>query len=462
MGEGIRIGGGGGVRGVLKTYPTDFGVSRGDLCEIVDESFSADTNETYSTNIANNSLVSVLLSHDRIFYAVNDYDDPSVKLFLNIQEYGKEDATPINTRIAAIPIAAYLVNSSTIHLYTLNSTYKKVSVYSVDISGDSPILGDVILQFSSSNSSYLYFTNHPRFSQICSLGDNKYILFSLMGSDSGFSYGKGIQCTPIYDDGLNIIMGTPLWQTTSIPIPDALFGATKEKKQFSCCKSTDNSKSSAMLILVPNGTSTDENCTPTFLDFEFNNDELPTLTVTEIALSDTTTMATDNSYANNTYLLGLPDGTYGLILIGSKGIQIAHYSILENVATLIGNLTSISTKSSGGSAAAVGQKVVMITNNASASGSSNVSIDFRVYDMTNEPTSYKSDTLRLLRKTRLSDAYSIVNSATTAYRASIYTASGILYMYKAKGLKTVEKSSNAFYANKAALANTYGEFKVQE
>ena len=443
------IAGGGSVRGVLKTYPTDFGVSRGDLCSIVPPSFGYRSAAFTSTeDMATPNLVSVMIDSDTIFYASGDTDQNNYSnLSLFVYKYSTNKVAIKNTAKRLIPLAAYRVDDNTIHLYCLDSTYKKIQVYNVDISTGTPVLGAIVLSFTSSDTSKVYIGRSPGCARICPLGNNRYILFTpVMPSDS-FSVLNtgGIQCTPIYDDGSTIIKGTPIVYSTT-------------KSYFDCCR---DSETDALLALVEyNSTSS----SPTFLKFTFSDDSNPILTQHEITVSGIVVNKIDNAYANNTKFLKLQDGTYGLVLISpSSGCQIAHVSIVDNVASIVGTLTVTRTsRANNGTAAVFGQKIATVSCSASASGTSNTDWYIDTVDMSSEPTVLESNSIRYAAYNRTAAGLSIESTLTTAYIAIAIHTTANVNVTKAKVLDTVEKNVNCVYANKNAAANTYGEFKVQE
>lgn len=449
MGEGIRIGGGGGVRGVLKTYPTEFGVSRGDLCSIAPTSFGYKSAAFTSTkDMETPNLVSVMIDSYTIFYASSDADQNSYSnLSLFVYKYSTNKVAIKNTAKRLIPLAAYRVDDNTIHLYCLDSTHKKIQVYNVDISTGTPVLGAIILSFTSSDTSKVYIGRSPGCARICPLGNNRYILFTpVMSYDSyPISNTDGIQCTPIYDDGSTIIKGTPIVYST-------------DKGYFDCCR---DSETDVLLVLVKyNSTSS----SPTFLKFTFSGDSNPILTQQEITVSGIVVNTVDNVYANNTKFLKLQDGTYGLVLISpSSGCQIAHVSIVDNVASIVGTLTVTRTSNaSNGTAAVFGQKIATVSCSASASGTSNTGWDIDTVDMSFEPTVLESNSIKSAAYNRTGAGLSIESTLTTAYIAIAIKTTANVKVTKAKMLDTVEKNVNCVYANKNAVANTYGEFKVQE
>ena len=443
------IGSGGGVRGILKTYPTDFGVSRGDLCSIVPTSFEYNSAAFTSTeNMATPNLVSVMIDNDTIFYASSDADRNNYSnLSLFVYKYSTNKVAIKDTTKRLIPLAAYRVDDNTIHLYCLDSTYKKIQVYSVNISTGTPILGAVILSFTSSDTSKVYIGRSPGCARICPLGNNRYILFTPVMSYDGLSVlnTKGIQCTPIYDDGSTIIKGVPIVYSTT-------------KSYFDCCR---DSETDALLALVEyNSTSS----SPTFLKFTFSDDSNPILTQQEITVSGIVVNKVDNAYANNTKFLKLQDGTYGLVLISpSSGCQIIHVSIVDSVASIVGTLTVTRTSDAGnGTAAVFGQKIATVSCSASASGTSSTDWYIDTVDMSSEPTVLKSNSIKSAAYNRTSAGISIETTLTTAYIAIAMHTTANVNVTKAKILETVEKNVNCVYANKSAVGNTYGEFKVQE
>lgn len=443
------IAGGGGVKGVLKTYPTDFGVSRGDLCSIVPPSFGYKSAAFTSTeDMATPNLVSVMIDSDTIFYASGDTDQNNYSnLSLFVYKYSTNKVAIKNTAKRLIPLAAYRVDDNTIHLYCLDSTYKKIQVYNVDISTGTPVLGAIVLSFKSSDTSRVYIGRSPGCARICPLGNNRYILFTTVMDFDSFSVSStdGIQCTPIYDDGSTIIKGTPIVYST-------------DKGYFDCCR---DSETDVLLALVAyNSTSS----SPTFLKFTFSDDSNPILTQQEITVSGIVVKKIDNAYANNTKFLKLQDGTYGLVLISpSSGCQIAHVSIVDNVASIVGTLTVTRTaNASNGTATVFGQKIATVSCSAGASGTSHTDWHIDTVDMSSEPTVLESNSIRYAAYNRTSAGLSIESTLTTAYIAIAMHTTADVKVTKAKVIDTVEKNVNCVYANKNAVGNTYGEFKVQE
>ena len=449
MGEGIRIGGGGGVRGVLKTYPTDFGVSKGDLCEIVPaKNYERAPQSDVTDSSSNTNLVAVRLDGDRMFYATSAGD--SYNMYIAIQTFGEARGTAKKTNKVAFPIAAYLVSPGIVHLYTVNNTSKIVIVYSVDVSGTTPVLGSEILRFSTSNSTYPYFKARPGFSEICSLGNNRYILFTAMNDYTSYGFWNDVvQVTPIYDDGTTIIKGTPLLQNCGHQV------------FYDCCDCSDNTISKCMAVFIENSSSASN--LPVFVEYVFSDDTAPILTAIELTLNDTTKIAAKIGYANNIRLLKLLDGTYGLFILDETFYcRVAHYRIENNVVSIIGTITQITTDTAG-TANAIEQTIVAVTSSASKTSSlttGTLSID--TVDMSSEPTVVKSESLSKNGNASLGAPYVALNTVSTIFRSERARDSKYIFAMKLKMLDTVEKSSKVAYSNKNTLANGYGEFKVQE
>ena len=446
------IAGGDGVKGVLRTYPTEFGVSRGDLCSIVSTSSKVKVPGFSALgDYSEPSFVSVLLDYDKIFYAFGDNSYPSSGLSLYIYDYNRgKIATKITTK-ALVPIAAYRINDNTIRLYCLNSTFKQVQVFNVDISTGTPTIGSSILSFASSSPTYKYFVCDNGFSRMCSLGNNRYILFSELCDDSGGSsvYGAGseIQCTPIYDDGTTIVKGTPITQ-------DLSSGACN----FACCTS---SETTALLAPIYMSQSDSTKATLKLIGFVFSEDSNPILTKQEFSVPSTTGIYAKNYGANNMYLLKLQDDNYGLVLLDEYNLcRIIHYSIINNVVSMVGSVTQL-TDGKLAVADIVGQQMVIAMCLAGASSTSDTTLNIYVLDMTSEPTVADSTSVSKGAWGRLNAALSVHSTITT-----LYVSSSIVSKYpnvvKAKLFASVEKNVNCVYANKNAVGNTYGEFKVQE
>lgn len=412
--------GGGGIRGETVEYPTEFGVTAGDLCIIS----PATEEETITTSKINKTNpIRFQRSDGQFVYFFGNGN-------LSCQIENQNEITLLNyvdSTHEYYIYDGYLVASNIVHLFVYSGS--GFSVLEIDIS-NTPQIKKTIFTWVNSSDTFQYsspFASNAGYSQIFKIGTHKYIF---VGNNTASYYGS-YAVTPIYDDGSNFVFGN-----TIVGAPKHMIAGLLH----------DNTG-----IIVFEGT--------TVKKYVYIAGSSPELNVVNLTLQNVSSISGD-AYANNSFVYTW-DNHYIVVQAIKAGVLCYHLVLDGNTLTQIGAALSVSSVDSIRNIVAGLFKQTLYIYWGKSSGSVKTVVD-------------ASGTLAVTNTTNLSNlqmyySNSFGSVSDLRYRVErtnikivAYLQSGTTrYINTFKPMDTVESSPNALYAMGSIAPNSYGKFRKQ-
>lgn len=430
--------GGGGIRGETIEYGTEYGVTAGDLCVLAPPE-ELHTTETMGSDYSNpirfkrsdGKYVYIYVSNS-IYAAIENGTPLTLHTSSNSEKYTLYDG--------------YLASTDLVHLFVYNTVNGSTAnsglrVLEIDISTDNITLKRVVYEcLNSSASSNFVKPSYVGKTPVHNVGDNEYIFvcshnmaYPIYDNGQTFNVGNAIICSNISAADSNNITGV-LYEKHGILnfIPNILTGGFGFAFKYT---------------------------------YTLNANNVPELTVNQIAAADDCSKIQRDRYSNKSFLFAIDTNNYVLVNNSESGIYVNRYTLIQNTLTQIGASLSVQVLNRCIISGMFEGKVYIYSGGLSGSTSSGYAVRKSVIDVSNAPEVLSNDIIYVKDKAMWSgtvtDTRYVVEEK--GFRLFAYLQYGNTTMYEAnfKPLNTAESSPKALYAMGSIIANNYGKFRVQ-